>query len=528
MTTHRRERPKLISHTQSRKVPEMSDPKLYDTITAIAKRRGYYWPSYEIYGGLSGYVTYGDLGTKLKRNIENNWRSHFTNRQEVLEIEAPIINPATIFEASGHIANFKEYSSECTKCGHSFRADHLIEDKTDLENVEAMGGDAIKRLLVEHKIKCPRCGSPLKEPTLILTMFKTDIGATGGLTGYARPEAAQGMFINFKRGYQHAREKLPFALAQVGKVMRNEISPRRGLTRTREFTIMELELFFDPQQPECPWLKEVEDEKVRLLTESMQASDDRTPVETTIRDAVENGLILTEWNAYYMGVSKRFITHLGIPEDRQRFRAHLSDERAHYSAQTYDHEVQLRSFGWLEVAGHAYRTDYDLKAHQKGADTDMTVLREDGTRFTPHVVEPSFGLGRQFITALEASYEHKEKRNIFHLPRDLAPYQLSVFPLVTKDGLPEKAVEIHRALLGAGFAAFYDERGSVGRRYARSDEAGTPLAVTIDYDTLQDEAVTIRDRDTWGQVRTSIKDLTALLKEYYSYRAEFEDLGPAV
>ena len=502
----------------------MTDPNLYDTITAIAKRRGYYWPSYEIYGGLSGYVTYGDLGTKLKRNIERTWRNHFTRQQNILEIEAPIINPETIFEASGHISNFKEYSSECTSCGHSFRADHLIEDKTDLENVEAMGGDAIKRLLAEHKIRCPRCGSPLKEPTLILTMFKTQIGATGGLTGYARPEAAQSMFINFKRGYQHAREKLPFALAQVGKVMRNEISPRRGLTRTREFTIMELELFFDPQKPECPWLKEVEDEKIRLLTEEMLANDEKTPLELTIREAVEKGLILQEWNAYYMGVSKQFITHLGVPHDHQRFRAHLPDERAHYSAQTYDHEVQL-SHGWLEVAGHAYRTDYDLKSHQKGADTDMTVLREDGTRFTPHVVEPSFGLGRQFYTALEHAYERRDKRNILHLPRDLAPYQLSIFPLVTKDGLREKAQEVHAALEKAGFTTFYDDRGSVGRRYARSDEAGTPLAVTIDYATLDDETVTIRDRDSWTQVRTPIKDLASNLRSYFSNDAQFEDLG---
>lgn len=505
----------------------MTDPNLYDTITAIAKRRGYYWPSYEIYGGLSGYVTYGDLGTKLKRNIERTWRNHFTRQQNILEIEAPIINPETIFEASGHITNFKEYSSECTKCGHSFRADHLIEDKTDLENVEAMGGDAIKRLLEEHKIRCPRCGSPLKEPTLILTMFKTQIGATGGLTGYARPEAAQSMFINFKRGYQHAREKLPFALAQVGKVMRNEISPRRGLTRTREFTIMELELFFDPQKPECPWLKEVEDEEIRLLTEEMLANDERTPLELTIREALEKGLILQEWSAYYMGVSKQFITHLGVPHDHQRFRAHLPNERAHYSAQTYDHEVQL-SHGWLEVSGHAYRTDYDLKSHQKGADTDMTVLREDGTRFTPHVVEPSFGLGRQLYTALEHAYERRDKRNILHLPRDLAPYHLSVFPLVTKDGLKEKAQEVHVALEKAGFTTFYDDRGSVGRRYARSDEAGTPLAVTIDYATLDDETVTIRDRDNWTQVRTPIQDLTTNLRSYFSYEAQFEDLGQPI
>ena len=246
----------------------MAPENLYDQITAIAKRRGFYWPSFEIYGGLSGFVTYGDLGTKLKRNIEESWREHFVRKQGFYEIEAPLINPEIVFTASGHLENFKEYSVECSKCGRSFRADHLIEDKTDLENVEAMGGGAIRSLLKEHKIKCPRCGGQLQEPVLFLTMFKTVIGATGGETGYARPETAQGMFTNFKRGYLHAREHIPFAIAQKGKVLRNEISPRRGMTRLREFTIMELELFFDPENPKCPWLYEVKNEQIKLYTEN--------------------------------------------------------------------------------------------------------------------------------------------------------------------------------------------------------------------------------------------------------------------
>ena len=498
---------------------------LPETMNEIAKRRGLYWPSYEIYGGQSGYYTYGDLGTKLKRNIENAWRSHFTRHQNILEIEAPIINPEIVFEASGHIANFREYSSECTKCGTSFRADHLIEEKTGLENVEAMGGDAIKRLLAEHGMKCPRCGSPLKEPTLVLTMFKTEIGATGGVTGYARPEAAQSMFINFRRGYQHAREKLPFALAQVGKVMRNEISPRRGLTRVREFTIMELELFFDPQYPGCPWLSEVAEEPLSLITETMMEEENNTPIQTTVASALQQNLIITEWQAYFMGVSQRFITHLGVPPERQRFRAHLPAERAHYSAQTYDHEVEIEGWGWTEVAGHAYRTDYDLKAHQDGSGQDMTILREDGTRVVPHVVEPSFGLDRVFLATLMTSYERRKKRNILRLPRNVAPIQAAVFPLVTKDGLPEKAQQVHRLLIDTGLNAQYDDGGSVGRRYARADEAGTPLAVTIDYDTLSDDTVTLRDRDTWTQVRAPISQLAERLKSYLRHEAEFTDLG---
>ncbi|MCW3979436.1 MAG: glycine--tRNA ligase, partial [Candidatus Bathyarchaeota archaeon] len=357
--------------------------------------------------------------------------------------------------------------------------------------------------------------------------FKTEIGATGGETGYARPEAAQGMFINFRRGYQHAREKLPFALAQVGKVLRNEISPRRGLTRVREYTIMELELFFDPEDPACPWFEKVSDEKISLLTEEMDAEGEKTPLEITVKDAHDAGHLLTEWQAYFIALSQRFVTGLGVPPERQRFRAHLPAERSHYSSQTHDHEVK-ESLGWIEIAGHAYRTDYDLKAHQRGSGTDMTALREDGTRFVPHVVEPSFGCDRLLYMTLEAAYERKEKRNIFRLPREVAPIQVSVLPLVTKDGLPERATEIHRTLLDAGLVASYDESGSIGRRYARSDEIGTPLAVTIDYDTLEKGTVTVRDRDSWTQVLLPAADLVGKLRQYYDEKLEFGAIGNPV
>lgn len=317
----------------------------YDVISEIAKRRGFFWPSFEIYGGMSGYVTYGDLGTKLKRNIEALWKEHFVRRQGFLELDDPIINPERVFVASGHLQSFKEYSAECTLCGRSFRADHLVEDKTGMENVEARGGEAIKRLMREHKVRCPVCGGDLKEPVLFLTMFKTEIGATGGEVGYARPETAQAMFLNYKWGFQHAREKLPFAIAQSSKVMRNGISPRRGMVRLREFTIMELELFFDPQEPGCPWFGEVRATPLKLFTEEMEGKGVKEPLETTVGEAVEKGLILTEWQGYFMGVSQRFITALGMPPEKQRFRAHLPDERAHYSAQTYDHEVLFETWG---------------------------------------------------------------------------------------------------------------------------------------------------------------------------------------
>jgi len=497
----------------------------YDIITEIAKRRGFYWPSFEIYGGMSGFITYGDLGTKLKHNIESLWKEYFIREQGFLELEAPVINPERVFEASGHLENFKEYSSECNQCGESFRADTLIEEKTRLENVESMGGEAIQKLLIEHKIRCPTCGGELMEPTMILTMFKTEIGATGGDVGYARPETAQSMFLNYKRGYLHAREKIPFALAQSSKVMRNEISPRRGMLRLREFTIMELELFFDPEEPECPWFDSVSNEDILLITEEMELEETLEPIRVNIGEAVKDELILTEWQGYFMGLSKKFVTALGVDAANHRFRAHLPDERAHYSKQTFDHEVKLETWGWTEVSGCAYRTDFDLKNHMKSSGEDMTVLREDGSRYVPHVVEPSYGLDRLVYVALESNYERNKKRNVFHFSRDLAPYQVSIYPLVTKDGLPEKAEKIYQDIINAGFWALYDDSGSVGRRYARGDEIGVPLAVVVDYDTVKEGILTIRDRDSWAQVSLQAEDLPRVLDEYYNHVKNFIDLG---
>ena len=506
----------------------MAPKTKYDIIAEISKRRGFFWPSFEIYGGMSGFTTYGDLGTKLKRNIETLWKEYFVRRQGFLELEAPVINPERVFEASGHLDNFKEYSAECSQCSNSFRVDHLIEDKTDLENVEAMGGEAMTRLMREHKIKCPRCGGALNDPELFLTMFKTEIGVKGGEIGYLRPETAQAMFINYKRGFIHNREKLPFAIVQSSKVARNEISPRRGMLRLREFTIMELELFFDPENPGCPWYNEVKDIVVSVYTEKMVEDAVEDPLVLTVEDAVNQGLVLTEWQGYFMGLSQKFMAAIGIPDDRQRFRAHLPDERAHYSDQTFDHEVKLETWGWTEVSGCAYRTNFDLSNHMKASGENMEARREDGTRFVPHVVEPSYGLDRLMYIALENSYELKDKRIVMHFPKELSPYQVAVFPIVKKDGIAEKAHEVHDLLQRKGFWATYDQGGSIGRRYARVDEIGTPLAVAVDYDTKEKGILTIRDRDSWEQVKLSIDELPSALDAYFKDEKTFLELGEKV
>ena len=503
----------------------MPERDLYERIIEIAKRRGFFWPSFEIYGGMSGFVTFGDLGTRLKRNIEERWRDLFIRRQGFLELSTPIINPSRVFEASGHLAHFKEYLVECSRCGRRFRADQIIEEETGLEYVEGMTVEEMVRIMEEKGVRCPECGGDFKEPIEFMTMFRTSIGATGKETGYGRPEAAQGMFINFRRGFELAREKLPFALAQTGRVLRNEISPRKGVIRLREFTIMELELFFDPEEPGCALFEEVAEEPVRILSEEMQLKGVREPVELRLREALEEGLIKTVWQAYFIGLSKRFVAHLGVPPERQRFRAQLPEERAHYSAQTYDHEVLLDRWGWVEVAGHAYRTDYDLRAHAEASGLDMTVLTGRGERVLPHVVEPSFGLERLTYVSMEYAYRRVKKRTVLSFPRDIAPTNVTVLPLVTRDGLPEKAREVHRLLMDEGFLVDYDEKGSIGRRYAKADEIGTPIAVTVDYQTLEDETVTLRDRDTWRQVRQKIEMLPGLLRRYLRYQLDFQDLG---
>jgi glycyl-tRNA synthetase len=288
---------------------------------------------------------------------------------------------------------------------------------------------------------------------------------------------------------------------------------------------MELELFFDPLDQECPWFDDVKDICILLYTEEMESKKVKEPINITIGEAVEQKHILTQWQGYFMGISQNFIGALGISEKKQRFRAHLKEERAHYSAQTYDHEVWFETWGWIEISGCAYRTDFDLRNHMKSSRLDMTVLRKDGTRFVPHVVEPSYGLERLFISALEASYERKSKRNVFHFQRNLAPFEVSVFPLVKKDGLPEKAEKIKNMLLDNGFWVFYDDRGSIGRRYARSDEIGTPLAVAVDYNTRDNDILTIRDRDSWEQVKLNLEDLPSRLDNYFKGELEFNDLG---
>lgn len=569
-------------------------------IIELAKRRGFFWPSYEIYGGESGFIDYGPLGALLKRKIEQKWIDFFIRKEGIMLIDTPILTPSIVFEASGHTASFTDPVTSCSKCGRKWRADQLLEEQANISG-EGLTLTQLDEKLKSNNVKCPECSGELEPSKVFNELFKTTIGPYSENIGYGRPETAQGIFVNFKRLYELSRGRLPFGVAQDGKCVRNEISPRQGPIRLRELTIMEFEFFFDGENPNCAKLKEVENEKIRLLPEKIIKEGIREPVEVTVKEALNIGYIKSEWNAYFMLKALKFSESLGIPANKQYFIEKLPSERAHYSAQTYDQLVELSRWGAVELSGHAWRTDYDLRMHMARSGKDLRVfipynkpvkkkeitiqpnrkmiadkfgsdasnilkklmtihkqavagiraqgyyelridgkafkissemvnlkeelVEEKGRRFLPQVAEPSFGLDRHVYAVLEYSYSEKEGRVILKLPRDLAPYDAVVFPLMAKDGLPEKAMEIFKMLIDYGFMVEYDETGSIGKRYARIDEIGIPLAITVDYETLENDTVTIRDRDSWEQVRNRISSLPILLNKYFKYQANLKDLS---
>lgn len=580
-------------------------PDLYDKIIELAKRRGFFWPSYEIYGGVSGLYDLGPLGTLLKNRIIDEWRRYFIQRHQenVVEIETPIVGLARVYEASGHVESFTDPIVECLKCGRKFRADHLIEERTG-KSVEGLSPEEMTSIIKEHNIRCPVCNGELGEVKLFNLLFKTQIGPYEGNVGYLRPELAQGIFVSFKRVYESMRSRIPLGVAQIGRVGRNEISPRQGMIRLREFTIAEMEYFFDPEEQEnaCPWYDSVKDRKLRILTCNDRKAGKEDPTTYTIEEAIAKGVIINKCLAYWMAVAQEFVESLGIPGEDIFFEEKCPEERAHYSTQTFDQMVKVSRWGWVEVSGHSYRGDYDLSRHMKYSGQDLTVFKPydkplivkrkkvivnkavigrmfrdkapiileaakdldpeaveravksgthidiagfkvppeafkvieveekvSGRKFIPHVVEPSFGVERLLYVTLEHAYKEKEGRVVLSIPRRIAPIQAAVFPLIENDDrLREVARRLYELLKSEGFTVFYDDSGSIGRRYARADEIGVPAAFTVDYQTLEDGTVTLRDRDTWRQVRVKFEDAPKALRRFIYDNVKLEDLGEPV
>ncbi|VVB54658.1 Proline--tRNA ligase [uncultured archaeon] len=482
----------------------------YDTILEIGKRRGIVYPSFEIYGGLAGFIDYGPVGSRIKNNLQEVLRRQYIVSEGCMEVECPTVSPEPVWVASGHVKSFADITTECLKCGEPYRADHLVAQKANIRT-EGMSISDLAKAIDEYRITCPKCGGKLENPYTFNLMFQTHVGpGRNKVTAYLRPETAQTTYLPFKRLFETARRKLPFGVLQIGRSYRNEISPRQVMIRLREFLQAEIQYFLDPATKNDP---------VNLPQEAKKNISIRTKkddvVEKTIEQALNEGIITCPLIAYHLALALRFFTDVGIDPSKLSLRQHRDDERAFYSSDTWDVEYLSPSIGRIELVGISDRGDYDLTQHINVSKQDLSV-NIDGRKFVPHVLEVAYGVDRPIYCLLESCLRpaDKEGRDYewFAFPPAVAPYRAGVFALQKKDNLPEKAREVFELLKNAGLYVYSDESGSIGRRYARADEIGVPYAVTIDYDSLKDGTVTVRDRDTKQQRRVSISELPALLK----------------
>ena len=524
----------------------------FQKVIAVATKRGIFQPAFDAYGGLAGFLDYGPVGVRMRRRILEMWRKHYVINAGCLELDGALIGPESMFQASGHLGEFDDALVDCKECGKQFRADHLVD-----------GGEEMSRTELAKKIiniSCPSCSSPLSEMSAFNLMFSTSVGAGKGSPGYLRPETAQSIFLAFPWLLRQNRGKLPFAGAQIGRSFRNEISPRQGPLRMREFTQMEVEHFFLPTN-EPSLTMELRNTKITLL------SADGKESQTTVGQAFDEEVVTSSLVANHLARAQNFLITIGVPPVKLRFRQHGSNEMAHYSSDCWDGEINT-SLGWVEIVGVAHRGDYDLSAHGNassrefrvpipGTEKEIELWKPDigklGKEFKgdaklileaiknvelkpntslningkdivlsedymsqkterrsemvyPNVVEPSFGLDRILYCLLESSWNIDGEREWISLPQDTSPYDLLVAPLMTKDGLDTKAHEIMKSAIDIGIDAYYDEAGSIGRRYARADEIGIFYSMTIDHQTLEDGTVTLRERDSKNQSRVSLED----------------------
>ncbi len=545
---------------------------IYDKIMTLAKRRGFIYPSFEIYGGSAGFYDYGPLGSILKQNIENLWRDFYLHKDNCYEISTPTITLYEVLKASGHVDEFTDLTVDCKKCNASFKLEGIIDEGTSIE-------EAIK----SEKIKCPNCGSKLKDPYPVNLMFSTKIGVGQARDAFLRPETAQGIFIDFHLLYRYAREKLPFGVIQLGRGYRNEVSPRQGTIRMREFSMAEAEVFFDPEDKTHSGFDKVKNKVLYLF-------DNEKEMKINLEKAVESNTINNQALAYYMYLTQEFLMTAGVDPKRFRFRKHAADELAHYARECWDAELFSERFGWVECVGIADRSAYDLDSHIAATGIDMYAVRKydkakitkvkklvpkmdvlgplfkgkagkiksqletivvketgkitieldgetieipkdcydivdteeksHGDKFVPHVIEPSYGIDRILYMILEHNYKEVIKKDeeyrLLSLNPAVAPIKVGILPLINDDKLVKIAKNIDENLRNNCVYTYYDDSGSIGRRYARMDEVGTPFCITVDHSTLEDNTVTIRNRDSTEQVRININEILNYLKDKIS------------
>ncbi|WP_434298144.1 glycine--tRNA ligase [Clostridium sporogenes] len=459
----------------------MAFKKTMDKVVALSKNRGFVFPGSDIYGGLANSWDYGPLGVELKNNVKKAWWKKFVQESPYnVGIDAAILMNSQVWVASGHVGGFSDPLMDCKECKARFRADKLVEEHMTEQGVEKASADGwsnekLKQYIDDNGIECPKCKAKnFTDIRKFNLMFKTFQGVTEDAKSeiYLRPETAQGIFVNFKNVQRTSRKKVPFGIAQIGKSFRNEITPGNFTFRTREFEQMELEFFCKP------------------------------------------GTDL-EWFNYWKDYCWNFLINLGINKESIRFRDHSQEELSHYSNATSDIEF-LFPFGWGELWGVADRTDFDLKKHMEHSGEDLNYLDPiTKERYVPYCIEPSLGADRVVLAFLVDAYDEEELeggdvRNVLHLHPALAPFKAAVLPLSKK--LSDKSQEVY-SMLSKRFNIDYDEAGSIGKRYRREDEIGTPYCITVDFDTLEDNTVTIRDRDTMDQIRVNINELEKFIED---------------
>ncbi len=507
----------------------------FEKVVNLCARRALIFPSAEPYAaltsqnqgtGFAGFFDYAGYGATLKRRLEADWFKRFVDgREDVVALDASIVTPRAVLEASGHLASFNDPLVECAKCRSKYRADHLVEQELK-KSVDGLSLERLAEMLVTEKIVCPRCKGALSEIKTFNLMFPTTVGAAPAgedsckATAFLRPETAQSMFVDFPRLALACRKTLPFGIAQSGRVFRNEISPRNFVFRSREFSQLEIEFFIHPWKlDECEIPKKLSEIEVAFLDSKAQhAKTEAQEIrKASFGKLVYEKTIANKWVAYWLAEFVDWFASLGIPTTRLRLRQHTSDELSHYSRETWDVEYDFPGMGWKELMGVADRGEYDLKAHAKKSGKEFGVFDDQAKqKITPFVIEPSLGVDRLIFTLLCEAFNEKkdaknETRTVLSLNPKIAPIQVCVFPLMKKDGLAEKAREVFETLRKEGFAVEYDEGGSIGKRYARSDEIGVVACVTIDYDSLEKKDCTIRERDSAAQERVKLKDLAKKL-----------------
>ena len=562
----------------------MSDEGRMDRLTSMLRRRGIILPAFEIYGGVSGLIDYGPVGASIRRRVVQSWVDHWLSHGDIVEIDSPTVTPETVLIASGHVGEFNDLMTECKSCNSIFRADHLVEEQ--YPNADSLSAEEIDKLL-ENGANCPNCSENTWTPAKPMNlMFSTKIGAmSAGRTAYMRPETAQGMFMLFPALYRHFRQKLPFGAIQTGKGYRNEISPRQGMIRLREFNMAELEYFIDPEKPPAADLNR-RTEIVLLVPDPDGPHSGETRM--GFGAALDSGIVRHPTVAWFLARTWDFLVNVGIDPERIRFRQHASTEMAHYAEDCWDCEI-YGEHGWIECVGIANRTCHDLLSHEKKSnskglrawrqfsvprsqkidrltaigsvigpyfrgeaglvtsaleelsdipeffpfkltlsngnvvsiDENMVERRKEvvnvsGEWFTPHVIEPAFGIDRIIWHILDHSYQESKKEGedytFLRLPEGISSVDCVVLPLFDKDGMGELASEITKAINSLPHrSAEMDSSKSIGRRYARADEIGVPWALTIDHTSLEDGSVTIRRRDDQVQVRAFVDEIISNL-----------------